>query len=160
MSRVFAFLGPGRAMRRQSPVLRSLCHVLFFFAREHPGTLYERSVSVSPAPGSVPAVLSAIGQARLLHAGPSTGMPRLWLGLLAPQDKGLPLCTFPSFQMPPLRAEVSTVCLFFHPTSLHGTFSCSFGRKGVVRSVSSWLSCWENCPRGDIFLMCLMCWGR
>ena len=31
MSRVFAFLGPGRAMRRQSPVLSSLCHVFFFF---------------------------------------------------------------------------------------------------------------------------------
>lgn len=116
-----------------------------FFAREHPCTLYERSVSVSPARGSVPAVLSTIGQARLLYAGPSTGMPRLWLGLLAPQDKGLPVCTFLSFQMPPLRVEVSTVCLFFHPTSLYGTFSCSFGRKGVARSVSSWLSCWENC---------------
>ena len=43
------------------------------------------------------------------------------------------------------RVEVSTVCLFLHPTSLHGTFACSFGCKGVVRSVSGWLSCWENC---------------
>lgn len=130
-------------MRQQSPVLSSLCHVFCKRASLHP---YERSVSASPAPGSVPAVLSAIGRlSPLLLSGPSTGMPRLRLGRLTPQYKGLPVCTFPSFQMPPPRVEVSTVCLFFHPTSLHGTFACSFCCKGVVRSVSGWLSCWENC---------------
>lgn len=71
-----------------------------------------------------------------------TGCPVYGLACLLPVCR---LWAFPSFQMPPLWVEVSTLCLFVHPTSLCGTFPCSFGCKGVVRSVSGWLSCWENC---------------
>lgn len=96
-----------------------------------PAPLWE-GVSASPAPGSVPAVLShcvSAGSPSLL-SGPSTGMPVYGLAGLLPSIR---VCQYLPFLSDASPAGGGLNCVpFFPSSSLHGTFACSFCCKGVV----------------------------
>ena len=82
-----------------------------------------------------------------------TGLPSLWLSLLAPQGEGPPMQTFSSFQTLPKAGgpDAPFVC----PTWLHGNLSHTFGCIGVLQLVfSEWF--YEHCSTSrcifDVFM--------
>lgn len=76
---------------------------------------------------------------------PALGCPVYGLAGLLPSIRVCQYVPSLPFRCLPRGWRSQLCAFFFHPTSLHGTFACSFCCKGVVRSVSGWLSCWENC---------------